>query len=473
MSCNGGGGGGGSTGSGVTPPSPSANTISYDYNNKQQYATPYFVTSSKSIGFPCIKVVNFIAEPDKSGNSVVGEFDLINNCSTSQNLSGLQITYSSVNRSIALHPQNLSVNYISGVSLAQGETDSSVYTTSASRANYIMTTLNTKAVLNAANLAHFTYSYKSEAIGSDAKNFRLSVTGQTPTHNSTLNVILDTTDLNSVCHTANSCSFTLHIYGQGGNFYENQTITNDKDGKTIYKFEHLNPGEYVVSLSGLPKQVQATFSNAEKFIQLDSGEVQDINIRLSPSPTGTGSFKVSVVNPESSLFGEIPMVAHYQDKYSSASLFNKDSYQGIIYDVPVGDCLLEINGVADAGSGKYYNFPLHKFEVIENHISEVGPIEATKIEPELVSEIFEIVGLDKHDSVELVFTDALGYKFNRETLTENVPNVLLNATFKFVKGDRVTVNLIPSNKTKYKPFAPITFTVTENQSIVFNILQSQ
>lgn len=448
---------GGTAGSSVQP------LTTIDFAASKQYATLQMDINSahianKAVTQPCLTVSN---SKINSGNEwyLNGAFTVTNTCSAPQNLSGMQVIISDSNANL-----DATGFQYSTVSPWMEIKTSAVTSIGEAQLSSIIVTLTTEATLTANQSVAITYGYNSPN-GNAPKNITVTSNGEvTPVAPGNINLSLNTKKLSTVCKDTVTCNIPVILTGQGGQFESViTTITNANAGKKLnYKLTNLIPGNYALTVpaSSLPAQVKF---DAPVPFYLSSGETLNESANFSIAKVTTGTLSFNIVQPTGYGWESLPVSLIDADSHVVVSYISKFGIGGSIDNINAGRYTLVSNGLADAQKGVFLN-PLNKVTQIKaNKTTDLGNLELVVLpETNVVATKLKITGLDKGDTATITLTDnykGKQYTFNQFDAANGITNL------KLLRGDNVTLNVIPGSANKYEIIAPVSGTIKANGTL--------
>jgi len=277
-----------------------------------------------------------------------------------------------------------------------------------------------------------------------------TVDGQTPLNKATLDVLVDSSKIAAYCNTQTQCNIPVVLSGQDGKFNKTITTITKASDTTIYHIANLNPGSYSVSTNNLPAKFVANYYPSSQ-VNLAASESKAITLALDVKPTG--SLQFGLLNPDSNLFQLESTIVNIVPTDGSAStsvgaLFNSVTKVSLAN----GDYTVSTIGFASASQGAYYRFQPKEVKVSLNHTSDLGNLIAEK-QQSLVSQSFQVNGLESNDSIKIQFTDNGNYLFNAEQINATNPS----SQYQFIVNSDITVNVLVNDR--YDFVTPFTFHV--------------
>lgn len=387
-----------------------------------------------------------------------GTFTLKNTCNGAQDLVGTTIAIASTNSSDII--SGFQLNSTAPVYIAN-------FATITSSANTVLLTVTSNGgSLSAGGAMSVTFGY-SPGGGLLKGNLLASINGATPVANANLAVTLDSSGLSAYCVAATPCNIPLLLTSQGNAFSQTLTTLTTTTGKTVFNISKLNPGTYTVTTANLPADLIANYNPSSQVV-IAGGESAALSLALSVKPATTGSLKFSLVNPQPSLFAESGLVAAIKGTNAStsvAAIFG----QTVTTNLSAGTYTVTIGGLAAAGGGVYYRYPVQNAVVAVNTLTNLNAIAAIA-ESNVVPTTWSLNGLSKGDSATIVFSDNQ-HLYNSEVVTATQESASIAVPFKFINGSTVTLNVQLNNH--YQSFAPVTVTIGANQSYTLNFAKQQ
>ena len=411
----------------------------------------------------CITISSFT--PSVGAWWVSAGFSIKNTCSTPQSISGVQLLLSA---NQPLNAGEWSLNNLSYPVWAG--TTTSVVNASGNK-DVLQITLNTTGVLPANGVATGSFGYNPA--GTTLTGLSMSVNGQTtPIANATLQATLNTNSLTNVCSGTTACNIPIKLLGQGGTLYQTvATVTNSNLTNSTLTLTNLLPGSYTLAVSGLPNGVTES-STPSSTVTLTANSTSNVILNFSASAVKAGNVSFTLVNPDSKTFTQSGLPITLQPVTSGSSVVNQAAFGSLttVSGLAIESYSLQVPGLASASKGEYYSYANSNASITANNTASLGSL-AAKSNIATVADTFNINGLVAGDSITFNFTDSINgnsYVFNTESLTSASLATLIS-TYKFLNGDKVTVNVTLNNK--YSPVAPFSFTQgAGTQSFTLNLI---
>jgi len=480
ISCNSGGGSAVTPNGGNVAPTIENTMIKVD---QEQFAAPVLITGEEKIDSAnknnmsmnavtakaCLAISNLQMSIGQWWSS--GTISIKNNCTTTQEIGGLQVIISAA---VALDASQIQLNSISGLYFpppiywAASSMSASNYQNGTGRAAILMV-INTTGLLQTGQVMSVSFGYNTGSVTPNNMTASLSDT-VTPVNPGAINLRLDTTNLATVCSGSNTCSIPIVLNGQNGQFNQTlDTVTNSKVNKIInYNVSNLLPGTYIISAaaSSLPENVQfkgpsslnlpagGTINESASFVLLPPTKGNISFVIAKPVNLAESSINVMLLNAQAQQTGILNAL------YNQTALFN---------NIVAGSYSIISYGLADAVNGIFYKPLSQSINVIAGQNNNIGTLSLTQhATTELSSVVIHIESLAVGEKANIVLTDNYNgklYQFKPISLANG------NTNIKLLTGDNVTFNITPSVSGKYLAITPATYKITSGMTIDVKFVQ--
>ncbi|NOQ30336.1 MAG: hypothetical protein GQ570_04340 [Helicobacteraceae bacterium] len=375
-----------------------------------------------------------------------------NSCSSSKSLNGLALQLSA---SSSLAASGSALSYSTSSAPWVKATASISVKNNSDFTAIIKTDSNTSA--NASNT--FTFGYQNST-GSTISGLSVSAKDPLPIGTATINVSVDTTQLNVLCPDSKPCNIGIDIIGSGATLKKNILTITGNTGIQKVSVTKLNSNTYSLSpSSALPESVSYTLSPLS--VTVHDNEDENLSLAFIDTSDNKGLINETVKNPEPSIFQQTSttMLLSNSAKTFAYSFTQEYGSAHTIRNIPSATYTIGTHGLADTASNTFYSMSNKTLTVENNQTTDIGTLTYIK-NSSTTKTTFSVSGLSVGDSALISFDDG-SYQYNTVTLKD-----IAAKTLYFIKNSKVTVKV---NAGKYyEDFTPFTFSPssTTTQKII-------